>query len=89
VPYLEQVYALSGNALGAWDCREKTVRSLRAERAVTASRAHGERLVVQHIEAIFASALVDSLAPHTELAVYAAEEGMMPKPGAVLLRRAK
>jgi two-component system response regulator WspF len=42
-------------------------------------------VVVQHIEAVFASALVDSLAHHTELAVYAAEEGMMPKPGAVCI----
>lgn len=42
-------------------------------------------VVVQHIEAIFASALVDSLAHHTDLAVYAAEEGMMPKPGAVCI----
>jgi two-component system, chemotaxis family, response regulator WspF len=45
----------------------------------------GAIVVVQHIEAIFADALVDTLSQHTELGVHAAEEGMMPKPGAVCI----
>jgi two-component system response regulator WspF len=42
-------------------------------------------VVVQHIEAVFATALVDTLSQHTGLAVHAAEEGMMPKAGAVCI----
>jgi two-component system response regulator WspF len=43
----------------------------------------GALVLVQHIEASFASTLVDSLAQQTSLDVYAAEEGASPRAGSV------